>query len=151
MILRFFSLLNPYACPSHLSNYLLTWNTLLAADFFHFISLCIYRVCLRQYHRPVYRPADVLGTRLFPLGEDSLAEVEEFFTRIRFKSWDSTILAFPIVWKVISFFSPKVPQRDTAALSGRTLIGADSWYEQCYALHIWHISDKYIRDIYIYI
>lgn len=34
---------------------------------------------------------------------------------------------------------------------GRTLIGAGDWYEQCYALHIWHISDKYIRDIYIYI
>jgi len=37
VILRFsFLFLNPYACPSHLTNYLLTWNTLLAADFFFF-------------------------------------------------------------------------------------------------------------------
>lgn len=43
----------PYVCSFHLSNYLLTWNTFLAADFFSF-TLCIYHVYLRQYHRLIH-------------------------------------------------------------------------------------------------
>lgn len=78
--LAFFSLLNPYACPSHLSNYLLTWNTLLAADFF-FFYFPLHLSCVSQTVPParMYRRAPCI-----PLGENPFANVEEIFTRSEF-------------------------------------------------------------------
>lgn len=76
----FFSLLNPYACPSHLSNYLLTWNTLLAADFF-FFYFPLHLSCVSQTVPParMYRRAPCIA-----LGENPFANVEEIFTRSEF-------------------------------------------------------------------
>ena len=78
--LAFFSLLNPYVCPSHLSNYLLTWNTLLATFFLLFLSASI--VCVSDSTTGSYivvRPA-----RGIPFDESSFADVEVFFTRSEF-------------------------------------------------------------------
>lgn len=148
----FFSLLNPYACPSHLSNYLLTWNTLLAVDFFSFISLCIYHVCLRQYHqlvcivvRPVFLSAKIPSpmSKKF-LRETNSIQIAGFHNSDTFVRFEGNFLVF-LKSRVSSFL------RDNAAFSGRILIGAGGRDTNSVTRYIYDIYQTNIYEIFIYI
>lgn len=118
-----------------LSNYLLTWNTLLAVDFFFLLFPSASIVCLRQYHRPVY---------VTSCARPFFADVEIFGAkRIRPLDPNCGILEFSGIpennfLRALFFF--------LFAVRGRALIGAGDRYEQRYAFTYM----TYIRQIYIY-